>query len=122
MNCPFMLDLFLCFKAHSCSKHCLGLAPGAHFTSISAHDSQCPEKGKLFEIPITVIRTEQLSTGLKPGVSHQVRFKYHSISIFGCELQPIEPLCKSVCLQVCMSAHIYYIYTYAYICILSYLE
>ena len=52
-----------------------GLPPGAHSTFISAHDSACPEKGKLFEIPITVVRTEQLSTGLKPGVLHQVRTK-----------------------------------------------
>ena len=49
------------------------MAPGAHAAYITAHDSKCPEKGKLFEIPITVIRTETLTAGLKPGVVHQVR-------------------------------------------------
>jgi len=68
------LDLMYTARHFLISVDPTGLAPGAHSTFISAHDSKCPEKGKLFEIPITVIRTEQLSTGLKPGVSHQAIF------------------------------------------------
>ena len=48
-----------------------GLSPGAHAAYITAHDTTCPDKGKLFEVPITVIRTEELSQGLKPSVTHQ---------------------------------------------------
>ena len=49
-----------------------GLPPGAHAAYITAHDSACPDKGKLFEVPINVIRSEELSKGMKPGVVHQV--------------------------------------------------
>ena len=33
-------------------------------------------------------------------------------SLFGCKMQPIEPLCKSVCLHTCLTqTHTKYIYT-----------
>ena len=59
----------------------LGLPAGAHAVYITAHDTENPAKGKLFEIPITVIRTEQLSSGLKPGVEHQVGFYQSTLNM-----------------------------------------
>jgi len=69
------LDLMYTSRNFIISVDPTGLEPGIHSAYITAHDSTCPEKGKLFEIPIHVIRTEQLSDGLKPQVSHKVMFK-----------------------------------------------
>ncbi len=79
-------DLQQCLKHHLMFMFCpawstilcwcvvpLGLSPGAHAAYITAHDTACPDKGKIFEVPITVVRTEELSQGLKPSVTHQAR-------------------------------------------------
>jgi len=73
---PAILDLMYTSRQFLISVDPTGLPPGAHSAYITAHDSSCPDKGKLFEIPIHVIRTEAMSPGtLKPGVIHQETFK-----------------------------------------------
>ena len=56
-----------------------GLPAGPHSAYITAHDSKCPEKGKLFEIPIHVMRSESLSEGLKPSIAYKVKFRFRFI-------------------------------------------
>jgi len=72
---PAHLDLMYTSRQFLISIDPTGLPPGAHAAYITAHDSACPDKGKLFEVPINVIRSEELSKGMKPGVVHQDVFK-----------------------------------------------
>ena len=52
-----------------------GLSPGAHSAYIMAYDTTAPGAGKVWEVAITVIRTEQLKTSPRMHVSHSNVFQ-----------------------------------------------
>ncbi|XP_058054982.1 tripeptidyl-peptidase 2 isoform X1 [Anopheles bellator] len=56
INCGNYLDL--CYSARKIVVKVdpTGLAPGVYRASVKAYDSTCPEKGVLFEIPVTVVQ------------------------------------------------------------------
>uniref|UniRef100_A0A182YBT7 Tripeptidyl-peptidase 2 n=1 Tax=Anopheles stephensi TaxID=30069 RepID=A0A182YBT7_ANOST len=56
ITCGNYLDL--CYSARKISVKVdpSGLAPGVYRASVKAYDSACPEKGVLFEIPVTVVQ------------------------------------------------------------------
>uniref|UniRef100_A0A8W7PUW9 Tripeptidyl-peptidase 2 n=2 Tax=gambiae species complex TaxID=44542 RepID=A0A8W7PUW9_ANOCL len=56
IQCGNYLDL--CYSARKISVKVdpSGLAPGVYRASVKAYDSACPEKGVLFEIPVTVVQ------------------------------------------------------------------
>ncbi|KAL1392834.1 hypothetical protein pipiens_012189 [Culex pipiens pipiens] len=56
IQCGSFLDL--CYSARTISVKVdpTGLSVGVHRASIKAYDSACPEKGVLFEVPITVVQ------------------------------------------------------------------
>jgi len=56
-----------------------GLAPGAHCAYITAHDATNPARGKLFEVPINVIKTEKMDLVPRPKVEHRETFHPGSI-------------------------------------------
>ena len=78
---PVHLDLMYTARNFLISVDPTGLPAGPHSAYINAFDSSCPEKGKLFEIPIHVMRSEELTKGLKPSVTHKV-FPFLSILRF----------------------------------------
>lgn len=43
-----------------------GLEPGVHNAFVNAYDMKCPSKGPIFEIPITVVRTDKLQMEPRP--------------------------------------------------------
>jgi len=51
-----------------------GLAPGAHQTFLYAYDSSNPSGGRVWELAITVVRTEALVEGPRPGIQHRLTF------------------------------------------------
>ena len=59
---PQFLDLMFTARQFLVAIDPTGLAPGAHTAHISAHCPSNPGAGRLFEIPITVVRTEPLSS------------------------------------------------------------
>jgi tripeptidyl-peptidase-2 len=56
-----------------------GLAPGAHCAYVTAHDATNPGRGKLFEVAVNVVRTEQLEMVPRPKVVHRETFQPGSI-------------------------------------------
>ncbi|XP_035787655.1 tripeptidyl-peptidase 2-like [Anopheles albimanus] len=56
IKCGSYLDL--CYSARKLTVKVdpSGLAPGVYRASVKAYDSTCPEKGVLFEIPVTVVQ------------------------------------------------------------------
>ena len=48
-----------------------GLEPGVHTAYVNAYDAQQPEKGPLFEVPITVVRPEPLTDKPRPHLEHK---------------------------------------------------
>jgi len=48
-----------------------GLEPGVHAAFINAYDSNQPDKGPLFEVPITVVRPEPLKSEPRPHIEHK---------------------------------------------------
>ena len=56
MSHPSHLDLMYTNRHFLVKVDPTGLAPGAHQAFITAHDASSPDRGKLWEVPITVIR------------------------------------------------------------------
>ena len=57
VECPSYLHLNASFRQISIKIDPTGLPSGLHFTKILAFDSTCSEKGVIFSIPITVVKT-----------------------------------------------------------------
>ncbi|XP_057365075.1 tripeptidyl-peptidase 2-like [Daphnia carinata] len=55
---PKHFDLMYMVRGFSVKVDPTGLAPGVHYTSIKAYDSVCPEKGAVFEVPVTIVKPE----------------------------------------------------------------
>nr|CAH0110775.1 unnamed protein product [Daphnia galeata] len=55
---PKHFDLMYMARGFSVKVDPTGLSSGVHYTSIKAYDSSCPEKGAVFEVPITVVKPE----------------------------------------------------------------
>ena len=72
---PTHLDLMYTNRHFLVSVDPTGLAPGAHCAYITAHDATNPARGKLFEVPINVIRTEKLDMIPRPKVEHRETFQ-----------------------------------------------
>jgi len=72
---PSHLDLMYTSRHFLVSVDPTGLAPGAHSAYITAYDASNPSSGKLFEIPINVIRAEPLNMKPRPNVEHREVFQ-----------------------------------------------
>ena len=57
---PQHVDLMFTSRQFLVSVDPTGLAPGAHTAYITAHDPSKPQAGKLWEVPITVVRPEPM--------------------------------------------------------------
>ncbi|XP_053673936.1 tripeptidyl-peptidase 2 [Anopheles nili] len=81
IQCGSYLDL--CYSARKISVKVdpTGLAPGVYRASVKAYDSSCPEKGVLFEIPITVVQPHVIDPKSNEFVRHDlpVDCKPHTI-------------------------------------------
>ena len=51
-----------------------GLEPGVHTAYVNAYDSKCPDKGSLFEIPVTVVKPEPLNLEPRPYLAKKEIF------------------------------------------------
>jgi len=71
---PKHLDLMYTNRHFLVSVDPTGLPPGPHCAFITAHDATNPARGKLFEVPINVIRTEKLEMIPRPHVEHKEVF------------------------------------------------
>ncbi|XP_075538908.1 tripeptidyl-peptidase II [Dermacentor variabilis] len=82
VSTPALLNMTYTSRSISLRVDPCSLAPGSYYTAVKAFDVTCPEKGPVFEIPISVIkpkpvteednyqwRVEKLT--LHPGVSHR---------------------------------------------------
>lgn len=67
---PKHLDLMFSARHFLVQVDPTGLEPGVHAAYVSAYDAQQPDKGALFEIPITVVRPEPLMNEPRPHVEH----------------------------------------------------
>merc|ERR1712013_32468 len=72
---PTHLDLMYCARHFLVHVDPTGLTPGAHSAYIHAYDTTAPETGKVWEIAITVIKTEKLQTSPRMHVSHSNVFQ-----------------------------------------------
>ena len=63
---PQYLDLMFTSRHFLVSVDPTGLPPGAHTAYITAHSPAHPAAGKLWEVPITVVRTEPLTLAPSP--------------------------------------------------------
>ena len=68
---PKHLDLMYINRHFLVSVDPTGLPPGPHCAFITAHDATNPARGKLFEVPINVIRTEKLEMIPRHHVEHE---------------------------------------------------
>lgn len=62
VQCGSFLDLCYLARTISVKIDPTNLAPGVHKSHIRAYDTNCIDKGVLFEIPITVIQPHDLSS------------------------------------------------------------
>ncbi|XP_037561966.1 tripeptidyl-peptidase 2 isoform X6 [Dermacentor silvarum] len=82
VSTPALLNMTYTSRSISVRVDPCGLAPGSYYTAVKAFDVTCPDKGPVFELPISVIkpkpvteednyqwRVEKLT--LHPGVSHR---------------------------------------------------
>jgi len=67
---PTHLDLMYCSRHFLVQVDPTGLPPGAHAAYISAYDTARPGAGKVWEVAITVIRTETLAAEPRPRAAH----------------------------------------------------
>jgi len=58
---PKHFDLMFMLRGFSVKVDPSGLAPGVHYSCVKAYDSACPEKGAVFEVPITVVKPELMA-------------------------------------------------------------
>ena len=72
---PTHLDLMYCARHFLVHVDPTGLTPGAHSAYILAYDTTAPEAGKVWEIAITVIKTEKLQTSPRMHASHSNVFQ-----------------------------------------------
>ncbi|XP_037509766.1 tripeptidyl-peptidase 2 [Rhipicephalus sanguineus] len=85
VSTPALLNMTYTSRTISLRLDPCGLAPGAYYTAVKAFDVTCPEKGPVFEIPISVIKPKPITKEdgyqwciekltLHPGVSHREFF------------------------------------------------
>ncbi|KAL1467155.1 hypothetical protein MTO96_026283 [Rhipicephalus appendiculatus] len=82
VSAPALLNMTYTSRTISLRLDPCGLAPGAYYTAVKAFDVTCPEKGPVFEIPISIIKPKPVTKEdsyqwsiekltLHPGVSHR---------------------------------------------------
>ena len=72
---PTHLDLMYCSRHFLLQVDPTGLAPGAHSAYITAQDTAEPGAGKVWEVAVTVVRTEAVTACPRPRVSHTEVFQ-----------------------------------------------
>ncbi|XP_071441524.1 tripeptidyl-peptidase 2 [Hetaerina americana] len=60
IECPSHLDLMHMARVFSVRVDSTALEAGVHSTSVKAYDISCPDKGPVFEVPITVVRPQHI--------------------------------------------------------------
>ncbi|KAH7963822.1 hypothetical protein HPB52_023145 [Rhipicephalus sanguineus] len=61
VSTPALLNMTYTSRTISLRLDPCGLAPGAYYTAVKAFDVTCPEKGPVFEIPISVIKPKPIT-------------------------------------------------------------
>ena len=72
---PTHLDLMYCARHFLLQVDPTGLPPGAHSAFISAHDTADLDGGKVWEVAVTVVRTEPLVSSPRPQTRHTEVFQ-----------------------------------------------
>uniref|UniRef100_A0A1A9X3J7 Tripeptidyl-peptidase 2 n=1 Tax=Glossina brevipalpis TaxID=37001 RepID=A0A1A9X3J7_9MUSC len=73
VQCGAFLDLNYCMRSLVVKVDPSGLSPGVHSAVIRAFDTDCVEKGSLFEIPVTIVQPHVIDceeTRLHEPISH----------------------------------------------------